>query len=68
MKKSAYPLRIELESYTNEGEWKVMLIYRVTSPEMLFKKFEDIKTLYGLNKEYRIFIYANSKVNTYIEK
>lgn len=66
MRKSAFPLRIELESLT-DGEWKVMLVYKINSPEMLYKKFEDIKTLYGLKKEYRIFIYANSKVNTYIE-
>ena len=67
MKKSAFPLRIELEAFI-EDDWKVMIVYRVNSPEMLYKKFEDIRTLYGLKKEYRIFIYANSKLNTYIEK
>ena len=66
MRKSAFPLRIELESF-NDGVWKVMLTHKVNSPEMLYSKFEDIKTLYGLKKEYRIFIYANSKVNTHIE-
>ena len=67
MKKSAFPLRMELESLI-DGEWRVMIIYMVNSPDMLQNRFIDIKTLYGLKKEYRIFIYANSKVNTYIEK
>jgi hypothetical protein len=66
MKKSAFPLRIELESYI-EGEWKVMITYQVNSPDMLHNRFKDIKTLYGLKKDYRIFIYANSKVNTHID-
>ena len=66
MKKSAFPLRIELESYI-EGKWKVMITYQVNSPYMLNNRFKDIKTLYGLEKDYRIFIYANSKVNTHID-
>ena len=67
MKKSAFPLRIELESLI-DGEWKVMIVYIVNTPDMLYNRFIDVKSLYGLKKEYRIFIYANSKVNTYIEK
>ena len=67
MKKSAFPLRMELESLI-DGEWRVMIIYIVNTPDMLYNRFRDIKSLYGLKKEYRIFIYANSKVNTYIEK
>ena len=68
MKKSAFPLRFEIEILNDIGNWEVALSYKITNLEMLYSKFEDIKTLYVLKKEYKIFLYVNSKANTYSEK
>jgi hypothetical protein len=68
MKISAFPLKIQLECVSPSGEWELMLTYHVNSPQMLYKKIEEIKSMYVLKREYRIFLIVNSKVNTYLEK
>jgi hypothetical protein len=68
MKRSAFPIRVELETIDGFGKWNVMLTYVVNDISVLYKKIETIKTMYVLDKkEYRIFFYMQSKVNTYLE-
>lgn len=68
MKRSAFPIRVELETLDTFGKWNVMLTYVVNDISVLYKKIETIKTMYVMDKkEYRIFFYMQSKVNTYLE-
>jgi hypothetical protein len=66
MKSSAFPMRLELHCKTDEGEWKLMVTYYVTNHNSLYKKMESIRT-YVLNREYKIYLLVNSKVNSHLE-
>jgi hypothetical protein len=61
-------LRIELELLNAFGEWVIIETYHANSSKMLYKKIEEIKSMYVLQKDFRIFLVCNSKVNTYLVK
>ena len=68
MKLSAFPIIIELE-VLEEGVWIIVLSYRVNSINLLYIKMANIKSMYVLDeKNYRIMLTLNSKVNNYVEK
>jgi hypothetical protein len=68
MKKSAFPIVIELEILC-EDDWVVVQSYHCTSMLSLTSKMEQLKSLYVLNnKDYRIMLTLQSKVNNYEEK
>jgi hypothetical protein len=66
MNKYVYPARIELEVCVN-GDWLNMLSFVVNSKSALQNKMMILKCMYVTKNKYRIFVYLNSKVNTYIE-
>lgn len=66
MNRYNYPARIELEVCIN-GNWLLMLSFVVNNKSALQKKMMILKCMYVTKNHYRIFVYLNSKVNTFLE-
>jgi len=63
MRKTMFPARLELEVLRGEV-WVVEISYAVNDDSQFLTKFQYLKSMYPLKKkDYKIFIYANSKVN-----
>jgi hypothetical protein len=55
---------LELEILNDENEWQVMSSYYFNGMQHLKVKMKQIKKMYALhNKDYRIFITLQSKLN-----
>jgi hypothetical protein len=64
IKKSSFPVTIVVEKKNEYGQWQVDLEYKVNNHEMLMYKYSQIKSLYVLTGEWRIWFKLNSIMNT----
>ena len=63
-----FPALIEFEIFKGE-KWEVMAYHYCNNKEALYKKMETFKSLYAVsNRQYRIFITYQSKLNRYKKK
>jgi len=63
-----FPALIEFEVKKGEN-WEVMIYHYCNNKEALYKKMETLKSLYAVsNREYRIFVTYQSKLNRYSKK
>jgi hypothetical protein len=67
MRRSAFPITIQLEVESRDGEWVVMSIHLCKNIDSLYDKYKSIKSLYMLeNKSYRIILILQSKLNSQV--
>jgi hypothetical protein len=67
IKNSAFPIIIDLELHT-DSEWVVVQTYLCTNIHSLYSKMTQIKSLYVLkDKDYRIMLTLQSKVNAIMD-
>jgi hypothetical protein len=63
-----FPALLEMEVKKGE-DWQLMISHYCNNKEALYKKMETLKSLYVVsNREYRIFITYQSKVNRYLKR
>ena len=65
MKGTAYPITIQVETIGLGGRPMIVREVVCFTHQQLVNRFENCKTLYKLDANYKIYFLLNSKVNTH---
>ena len=67
-KKSNFPIIIEMQIRNDQGVWAQLFYFIVNDNESLYRKMQNMKSLYKTDREYRIFFTLNSSFNAWKQK
>jgi hypothetical protein len=68
MKPSAFPITILVETTNVKGEPMVVHEVICLTTEQLYRKYQNIMSLYSIKDNHQIYFVCNSKVNSAIQK